>query len=56
MKLQEDRLKGPLSEAKADKIVEQAALEARLAALKSASTAHTAVGKILEVPNENKVK
>lgn len=52
VKLQADREKGPLSEAKADKIIEQAVLEARLAALKSSAIAHNAVGKILEVPKE----
>ncbi len=54
MKLQIDREKGPLSEAKAAKIVEQATVDARVAALKSSAVAHNAASKILEVPQENK--
>ena len=54
MKLQLDREKGPLSEAKADKIVEQATVDARVAALKSSAVAHNAASKILEVPQEYK--
>lgn len=40
----------------ANRVMEQAALEARLAALKSSAIAHISVDKILEVPSGNKVK
>lgn len=53
-KLEAERHKSPEAEADYKRKLEQAALEARLAALKANVIAHNAADKILEVPEEVK--